>query len=186
MWQCVVLNASATKNLWGVSIQSSRWHQRREFCAIFVKQFDFGLTYKNEISSVRLGENLISSCTFSLWHFSGSPPPTLGKSVVFSKDNSRHSKNIPVHNCLVEVYVWAAATIYRDEVLASRQNWNLQPLKVRDTNSWVVPSTCFKFRNWDVRCTIHRNMPIQLHKQYWDPWEIERSIFNLEVSLKPT
>ena len=55
MWQCVVLNAWATKNLWSVSIQSSRWHQRREFCAIFAKQFDFGLTYKNEISSVRLG-----------------------------------------------------------------------------------------------------------------------------------
>ena len=26
-----------------------------EFCAFFVKQFDFGLTYKNKISSVRLG-----------------------------------------------------------------------------------------------------------------------------------
>ena len=54
MWQCVVLNSWATKTLWSVVIQSSRWHQRREFCAIFAKQFHFALTYKN-ISSVRLG-----------------------------------------------------------------------------------------------------------------------------------
>ena len=55
MWQCVVLNSWATKNLWSVSIQSLCWYQRREFCAFFVKQFHFGLTYKNKISSVRLG-----------------------------------------------------------------------------------------------------------------------------------
>ena len=34
---------------WIVSIQSSRWHQRR------LRQFDFGLTCKNEILSVWLG-----------------------------------------------------------------------------------------------------------------------------------
>ena len=55
MWQCVVLNSWATKNLWSVSIQSLCWYQRREFCAFFVKQFHFGLTYKNKILSVRLG-----------------------------------------------------------------------------------------------------------------------------------
>ena len=66
--------------------------------------------------------------------------------------------------------------------LASKQNWNLQTLKVPDTNSWVVPSTRFKFRNRDLRCTIPRT---PIHKQYSDPWEIERFVFKLEVSWKP-
>ena len=41
--------------------------------------------------------------------------------------------------------------------LASRQLWNLQTLKTPDTSSWVVPSPRFKFRNPNLRCTIHRN-----------------------------
>ena len=70
--------------------------------------------------------------------------------------------------------------------LASRRLWNLQPLKVPDTNSWVVPSTRFKSRNRDFRCTIHRNKPrlqhinsIQIHTK------IERFVFKFEDSWKP-
>ena len=92
---------------WIVSIQSSRWHQRR------LRQFDFGLTCKNEILSVWLGRepsffmNLLHCAISVVRHL-----PHLESQLFFSKGNSRHSNNIPVHNCLVEVYVWAAATIY--------------------------------------------------------------------------
>ena len=185
MWQCVVLNASATKNLWSVSIQSSCWHQRREFCAIFVKQFDFGLTYNNEISSVRLGREpnfFMHLFTLAFQWFATSHT---WKISCFSP---RIIQGIAKTYQFITVwwkFMCEQLPLFTEmKYLASRQNWNLQPLKVPDTNSWVVPSTCFKFRNWDVRCTIHRNKPI--HKQYSDPWEIERSIFKLEVSLKPT
>ena len=90
---------------WIVSIQSSRWHQRR------LRQFDFGLTCKNEILSVWLGRE--PSFFMHLLHCAISVVrdlPHLENQLFFSKGNSRHSKNIPVHNCLVEVYVWAAAT----------------------------------------------------------------------------
>ena len=43
--------------------------------------------------------------------------------------------------------------------VASRKLWNFQTLKPPDTHSWVVPSPRFKFRNRDLRCTIHRNKP---------------------------
>ena len=66
--------------------------------------------------------------------------------------------------------------------LASRQNWNFQTWKYRTRKLWVVPSTRFKFRNRDLRYTIPRT---PIHRQYSDPWEIERSIFKLEVSWKP-
>ena len=42
---------------------------------------------------------------------------------------------------------------------SSRQLWNFQTMKPPDTNSWVVPSTCLKFRNRDLCCTIHRKKP---------------------------
>ena len=70
--------------------------------------------------------------------------------------------------------------------LASRQFWNLQTLKVPDPNSWVVPSTHFKFRNRDLCCTIHRNTSTPIHKQYLDAWEIERFIFKLKNCWKIT
>ena len=62
--------------------------------------------------------------------------------------------------------------------LASRQLWDLQPLKVPDTNSWVVPSTCFKFRNRDLCCTIDENKP-RLH--YISSILLSCSIYLLQI-----
>ena len=50
-------------------------------------------------------------------------------------------------------------TLFIEMKYLARQTWNLQTLKPPDTNSWVVPSTCLKFRNRDSCCTIHRNKP---------------------------
>ena len=69
--------------------------------------------------------------------------------------------------------------------LASRQLWNLQTLKPPDTNSWVVPSTCLKFRNRDLCCTIHRNKPrlqyissIRIHGKWNDLLSSYKSVEN--------
>ena len=43
--------------------------------------------------------------------------------------------------------------------LASRQFWNFQTWKYSTQTLWVVPSIHFKFRNQELRCTIHRNKP---------------------------
>ena len=43
---------------------------------------------------------------------------------------------------------------------ASRRNWKKTDLKVTDTNSWVVPSTRFKFQKWGF--ALHPSIEINL------------------------
>ena len=79
-----------------------------------------------------------------------------------------------------------------------RFNWHVAKVQVKlargqgtlkppDTNSWVVPSTRFKFRNRDLGCTIPRNKPRcqYISSNYiLGSMEIERFVFKWEVSWK--
>ena len=70
--------------------------------------------------------------------------------------------------------------------LASRQLWNLQTLKTPDTNSRVVPSTRFQFRNRDLRCTIHRKKPrLQYTDQQFLKFRCSKGT-NAELKLRST
>ena len=85
----------------------------------------------------RRGSNLMRNSK-SIKCFSPAPP-----------DNLKHSKGSVCPQLFAEMKY----------SVASRKLWNFQTLKPPDTNFWVVPSPRFKFRNRDLRCTIHRNKP---------------------------
>ena len=88
---------------------------------------------------------------------------------------------------LAEVCVCDQLQLFAEmKYLASRQLWNLQTLKTPDTNSRVVPSTRFKFRNRDLRCTMHRKKPrLQYTDQQFLKFRCSKGT-NAELKLRST
>ena len=124
------------KTLWSVLIQSSRRHERREFCAIFLTQFDFGLTYNNEISSVRLGREpnfFMNLFTLAFQWFATSH--TWKISCFFPREIQGIAKTYRFITVWSKFMCEQLPLFTEINYLASRQLWNLQTLKAPDTNS---------------------------------------------------